>query len=88
MSIHSSTIFSLSDDATKEAIASDTAIETDDVIREKLIDALIPGYQAEFSPNEADKAGAFLEDALSEADALNSTYDVPHFVPLSSPMRG
>jgi hypothetical protein len=88
MSIHSSTVFSLSDDATKEIIASDTALETDDVIREKLIDALIPGYQAEFSPNEADKAGAFLEDALSEADALSSTYDAPHFVPLSSPMRG
>lgn len=44
---------------------------------EKLNDALTPGFQAEFNPDEADKAGAFAEDALSEADATDSAYDYP-----------
>lgn len=42
---------------------------------EKLVDALTPGFQAEFDPDEAEAAGAFHEDALSEADALASTAD-------------
>jgi hypothetical protein len=46
------------------------------VLREKLIDAMTPGYQAEFDPGEADRAGAFEESALSEADALASTDDL------------
>lgn len=44
-------------------------------VREKFLDLTIPGYQAEFSPEEADFAGAFSEDALSEWDALISTSD-------------
>lgn len=36
---------------------------------------MTPGYQAEFTPAEADAAGAFQEDALSEADAAASTHD-------------
>ncbi|QBS13493.1 hypothetical protein [Legionella geestiana] len=44
--------------------------------QEKLIDALIPGFQAEFSPDEAIKAGACLEDALSEEEALSSAPDL------------
>jgi len=47
------------------------------VVREKLTDALTPGFVVEFDPKEADAAGAFAEDALSEADALNSTEDLP-----------
>ena len=43
--------------------------------RDKLIDAMTPGYQAEFDPEEAERAGAFVEDALSEADALASVVD-------------
>lgn len=43
----------------------------------KLSDAETPGYQAEFDPPEAETAGAFREDALSEADALGSTHEVP-----------
>lgn len=43
----------------------------------KLNDALSPAYQAEFDPDEAETAGAFEEDALSEADALGSTSDDP-----------
>ena len=45
------------------------------VIEEKLIDAETPGFQAEVDPDEAEKLGAFAEDALSEADALDSTSD-------------
>jgi hypothetical protein len=43
---------------------------------EKLDDALNPGYQAEFDPDEAEQAGAFVEDALSERDAAESAIDL------------
>jgi hypothetical protein len=46
------------------------------VVREKLIDALTPGFQAEFDPDEADQVGAFVEDALSEEDAAESSMDL------------
>lgn len=45
------------------------------VIQEKLLDAGIPGFQTEFDPLEAERLGAFTEDALSEQDALDSTID-------------
>ena len=45
------------------------------VIQEKLLDAEIPGFQAEFDPLEAQMLGAFTEGALSEQDALDSTID-------------
>jgi hypothetical protein len=47
-----------------------------EVLREKLTDALTPGYQTEFDPDEAERAGAFVEDALSEQDAAASTADL------------
>ena len=50
--------------------------EPDQVIHEKLRDALTPGFAAEFDPDEAQRAGAFVEDALSEADALDSAPDL------------
>ncbi len=46
-----------------------------EVITDKLLDAEIPGFQAEFDPLEAERLGAFEEDALSEQDALDSTID-------------
>lgn len=49
---------------------------TADVIKAKLLDAMSPGYQAEFDPDEADRAGSFIEDALSEEDALASDVDL------------
>lgn len=49
---------------------------TGDVIKAKLLDAMIPGFQAEFDPDEADRAGAFIEDALSEEDAMASDVDL------------
>ena len=57
-----------------EMIAAQDVAE--DVIKEKLLDAMTPGYQAEFDPDEADRAGAFIEDALSEEDALASDVDL------------
>lgn len=50
----------------------DTAAGTA-ALREKLADALIPGYQAEFGPEEAERAGAFRENALEETDAAESS---------------
>ena len=44
-------------------------------VNAKFLDLAIPGYLAEFSPEEADLAGAFSEDALSEQDALASVSD-------------
>ena len=53
-----------------------TEASPESVIREKLIDAMTPGFQAEFDPDEADQAGAFIEDALSEEDAMASDVDL------------
>lgn len=47
----------------------------DQVIKEKLLDAETPGFEAEFSPAEADSLGAFEETALTEKDALDSVID-------------
>jgi len=47
-----------------------------EVVREKLTDAMTPGYQAEFDPEEADRAGAFVEEALTEQDAAESDIDL------------
>jgi len=46
-----------------------------EIIQEKLLDAEIPGFQADFDPLEAERLGAFTEDALSEQDALESSID-------------
>lgn len=48
----------------------------DAVAQEKLMDLMIPGHEAEFSPEEADFAGVFLEDAVSESDARESIIDL------------
>lgn len=45
------------------------------VIREKFVDLRTPGFVAEFDALEAERAGAFADDAMSEADALASVYD-------------
>lgn len=47
-----------------------------EALHEKLTDAQTPGYQAEFDPEEAERAGAFVEDALSEEDAADSNADL------------
>ena len=45
-------------------------------LRDKLTDILTPGYAAEFDPDEAEQAGEFREDALSEQDAAESCVDL------------
>ena len=57
-----------------EMVAPENLAE--DVIKAKLVDAMTPGFQAEFDPEEADQAGAFIEDALSEEDAMASDVDL------------
>ena len=47
-----------------------------DVLTDKLNDAMTPGFEVEFDPDEAERAGAFQEHALTEADALDSCMDL------------
>jgi hypothetical protein len=58
-----------------DAGTHDPAINAAAALREKLIDVMTPGFIAEFDPLEAEQIGAFLEDAMSEADAWASTID-------------
>lgn len=52
-------------------------ISAEDALIEKLNDAeSILGFKVEFDPDEAEKAGAFEEDAISEDDALESSADL------------
>lgn len=46
-----------------------------DVVIEKLNDLLVPGFMAEVSPDEAEVMGIFSENALSEEDAKEASYD-------------
>jgi hypothetical protein len=43
----------------------------------KLRDALVTGFEPEFSPHEAEAAGAFLEDALREEEAREADLGGP-----------
>lgn len=45
-------------------------------VSEKLNDALTPGAEIEFDPDEAEQAGAFEEDALTASDAADSLEDL------------
>jgi hypothetical protein len=63
------------EEAANDSAVSDTA-NAAAVLYEKLADAMTPGYQAEFDPEEAEQAGAFVEDALSEQDAVDSDIDL------------
>lgn len=58
----------------KNSINDDVSAE--DALIDKLSDAeSTPGLKVEFDPDEAEKAGAFEEDAVSEDDALDSSAD-------------
>ena len=48
-----------------------------EALADKLREAQTPGLIVTFEKHEADAAGAFAEDALSESDALDSTPDLP-----------
>ena len=54
----------------------DAAAAGREAVREKMKDALTPGFQVEFAPDEAELVGAFVEDALSEQDASESGDDL------------
>ena len=45
------------------------------VVDQKLIDILIPGFIAEFDPDEAQHAGAFEESGISVEDALEASVE-------------
>nr|CAJ43351.1 TraD protein [uncultured bacterium] len=47
-----------------------------ELVNEKLADARLPRYQAEFDAEEAERAGAFNEDALDESSAVESGDDL------------
>ncbi|MDP5168556.1 hypothetical protein [Pseudomonas syringae] len=47
----------------------------DTALAEKLADAMVPGFEVEFDPEQADEAGSFPEDALSVLDATESSFD-------------
>lgn len=47
-----------------------------EVINEKLDDATTPSYGTEFDPEEAEKVGAFVEDAISEEEALEAAAEM------------
>jgi hypothetical protein len=68
----------------------DVGSHTDDdaIIRQKLIDAEIPGAVIEFDPAEADRAGAFVEDALSEEDARAAEDGLEPPAPAPAPTKG
>ncbi len=68
------------DDVLPELPAIDDNAAAAGALREKLADAATPGYQAEFDPEEAEHAGAFVEDALSEQDAAESGDDLAALV--------
>jgi len=50
--------------------------KNDDLLKDKLEDAMVPGHVVEFDPPEAEQVGAFQEDALSEDDAMDSAIDI------------
>ena len=47
-----------------------------EILQKKLLDAQIPGFKAQFEPQEAEMLGAFTEDAINEKDALDSAIDL------------
>ncbi|EAS4317564.1 conjugal transfer protein TraD [Salmonella enterica subsp. enterica serovar Typhimurium] len=49
--------------------------DVNDAVQDKYCDLMTPGYVAEFSPDEADLAGAFEDDALNARDAYESAFD-------------
>ncbi len=54
-------------------IVFDAIEDATEALREKLADMETPGYVVECDPEEAELVGAFIEDALSEGDAMEAT---------------
>lgn len=66
---------------TSTSFLKDSDANAQSAFYEKLIDALTPGAEIEFSPNEAFMAGAFIEDALTEEEASESDMDLLDAMP-------
>lgn len=66
----------MTQETTQQATAESLETGADHVLREKLTDAMTPGLLVEFDPDEAERAGAFVEDALTEQDAADSDIDL------------
>ena len=63
-------------DGTAELPPVDDYANATEALRDKMVDALTPGFQVELDPDEAARMGAFAEDALSDQDAQESTEDL------------
>jgi hypothetical protein len=63
--------------AAQKNIIPDDQLNAAETVRGKLTDAMTPGFQVEFDPEEAERVGAFTEDALSEQGAAESSEDLP-----------
>lgn len=63
-------------DATAELPPVDDYANATEALRDKMVDALTPGFQVELDPDEAEHVGAFVEDALGDQDAQESTEDL------------
>lgn len=66
----------MNDIGNEQDFIADIGADLASVLREKLADAQVPGYWAEFAPDEADLAGAFVEEALAESDAAVTHVDL------------
>lgn len=66
-------------------VFSGESIAIDEVFIEKMTDAMTPDFEVEFTPEEAEFAGAFSEDALSESDAGESASDRSHMSDAAAP---
>jgi len=63
-------------DTTAERPPVDDSASATEALRNKLIDAQTPSYQAEFDLEKVERAGAFVENALSEQAAAESGEDL------------
>ena len=57
-----------------ETQETDDVFAIDSTVAQKLADLALPGFVVAFSENEARRAGAFVEDALSEKDAADAAF--------------
>lgn len=53
-----------------------TELSDEELLAEKLSDGQTPNFTSEFDPDEAERLGAFIEDALSEEDARDGGVDL------------
>lgn len=64
------------DDQLNNYVRPDDATTLREIVEEKCnLLSEVPGVEVEFSPDEADMAGAFREEALTDEDASEAAYD-------------